>query len=92
MLDDLLTISDPAYLIHRDGIIHLGFVAADRHIGILHIREADLKELMTALRRHFPNRPYGTAHGIARLKVKGSPRGHREFMHSLSDRGTCDAR
>jgi transcriptional regulator with XRE-family HTH domain len=80
ILDRLLSVSDPAYLTRCHGFVQLGFVAAGRHIGTLHVRERDFKELMNALRRHFPNRNSTTAHNIAKPKVRGTTYGYRAII------------
>jgi hypothetical protein len=68
MLDRLLSISDPAYLTRRHGFVQIGFLASGHHIGTLHVREGDFKELLNALRCHFPNRHRDTAHDLVRPK------------------------
>jgi transcriptional regulator with XRE-family HTH domain len=56
LLTRLLQISDPAHLTRHRGFVQLGFVASGRNIGTLHVQENDFDQLVSALRRHFPNR------------------------------------
>jgi transcriptional regulator with XRE-family HTH domain len=56
LLERLLRISEPAHLTLRRGYVRLGFTASGRHIGTLRVQEEHFYELVSALRRHLPNR------------------------------------